>query len=505
MIHARLATQARAIAVPAAFTAMIPLAAQLFREVRPDFFRVLSGPLARLYVDALDALEREASRRSQGLDRAEAVALVEQVVELHQDALAASDELVPADNSSRERARTVLETLRACGWVQEEERTDWQKLIYFNSNGAILLQALRRIAFPEADVFSDKLVNVCATLSRAGEINLDALQEEPWAQIETCASNLESGLAELRSMQNSIERHTRQQLAASSLKENLELLFDRFSERIGRTCYAQLVHARLPTRLSEAGKALESLGAHADLLTKMQSEVMRREPALSHEAAMAKVRLRLNELEEMLLQIEPVADMIDKRTAEFARRSQARFRYLQETTSENRARIQAFFETLNRHFAGRRVAEIDALQIELPPLAIHEAQVPGGLESLYTPRLRRAAGEIEPLDDEDPRHADRALAQLESNLRDSLTVNRANHFIANLPGPKGAAIPSDQLLREHVHNDEDIADLIACLLHARSGDARFEVSVPRRESEADQGEFDAKLQYKIERFTLIKK
>lgn len=484
---------------------MISLAAQLFREVRPDFFRVLSGPLARLYVDSLDALEREASHRSQGLDRAEAIALIEQVAELHEDTVAASDELAAPENSNRERARTVLETLRACGWVQEEERSDWQKLIFFDSNGAILLHALRSIAFPEAAVFSDKLVNVCATLSKAGEINLDALQEEPWAQIETCASNLESGLAELRSMQKSIERHTRQQLAAGSLKENLELLFDHFSERIGRTCYAQLVHARLPTKLSEARKALESLGAHADLLTKMQSEVMRREPALSHEAAMAKVRLRLNELEEMVQQIEPVADMIDKRTAEFARRSQARFRYLQETTSENRARVQTFFETLNRHFAGRRVAEIDALPIEFPALAIHEAHILGGLESLYTPRLRRAAGEIEPLEDEDPLHADRAMAQLESNLRDSLTVNRANQFIAALPGTKGSTISSEQLLQEHVHNDEDVADLIACLLHARSGDARFEIRVPRREQEADHGEFDAKLQYKIERFTLIKK
>ena len=44
---------------------MTTLAAQLFREVRPDFFRVLAGPLARLYVDSLDALEREASQRSQ--------------------------------------------------------------------------------------------------------------------------------------------------------------------------------------------------------------------------------------------------------------------------------------------------------------------------------------------------------------------------------------------------------------------------------------------------------
>jgi hypothetical protein len=484
---------------------MSALAAQLFREVRPDFFRVLAGPLARLYVDALDSLEREASQRNQGLDRAEALALVEQVVEQHGDLAGTDDELIAAATSNRERARAVLDTLRASGWLQEEERSDWQRLVFFDPNGSILLHALRRIAFPEAAVFSDKLVNVCATLSRGGEVNLDALQDDPWAQVETCVANLQAGLAELRGMQKSIERHTKQQLAATSLKENLALLYDQFAERIGRTCYAQLVHSRLPTKLSETQRALESLSSHADLLTKMQSEVMRREPALSAEAAMSRVRLRINELEEMLQQIEPLADTIDRRTAEFARRSQARFRYLQETTSENRARVQTLFETLNQHFSGWRVTDIDALALEFPALALHDARILGGLESLYTPRLRRAAGEIEPLEDEDPRYADRALAQLEGNLRDSLTVSRANHFIAALPGESGTTWSSDELLRQHVQNDEDVADLIACLLHAHSADARFEVQVPRVETEADTGGFDPKLQYRIERFRLVKK
>lgn len=484
---------------------MIALAAQLFREVRPDFFRVLSGPLSRLYVDTLDSLEREACQRSEGLDREEALALVEQVVEAHAETIRNEDELTIAGTSNRDRARAVLDTLRNTGWVQEEEKTDWQKVIYFDPNGMVLLQALRRIAFPDAAVFSDKLVNVCATLSRGGDLNYDALQEEPWAQVESCIGNLQAGLAELRGMQKSIERHTKQQLAASSLKENLALLYDQFAERIGRTCYAQLVHSRLPTKLGEAVRALEILASQADLLTKMQSELMRREPALSTEAAMARVRLRINELEEMLQQVEPLADMIDRRTAEFARRSQARFRYLQETTSENRARVQTFFETLNKHFAGRRVADIEALELEFPALALFDIRLMGGLESLYSPRLRRAAGEIEPLEDEDSTHADRAMAQLESNLRDSLTVSRANHFIAALPGEKGASWSSDELLRQHIHNDEDIADLIACLLHASSADARFEIRVPRSVADTDSAEFDAKLQYRVERFTVIKK
>lgn len=483
----------------------VPLATALFREVGKNFFAVLAGPLAQLYVDALDTLEREAGQRNQGIDREEALALVEQVVEQHEELTGVGDESVSQTATNRERARAVLDTVRAAGWLREEARTDWQRFVFFDANGTDLLHALRKIAFPEAAFFSDKLVNVCVTLARGGELNLDALQDDPWAQLETCATNLQVGLTELRRMQKSIERHTRQQLAATTLRENLELFLDQFAERIGRTCYAQLVHARLPSRLADARRALESLSAHADLTSKMQSEVMRREPALSAEAAMARVRLRVNGLEEMLHQVEPLADAIDRRTAEFARRSQGRFRYLQETTSENRARVQAFFETLNRHFAGQRVADVDALGLELPALRLHDARLFGGLESLYTPRLRRAAGEIEPLEDADPLQADRALAQLGNNMRDSLTTSRANRFVAALPGECGATWSSADLLREHVHNDEDVASLIACLLHARSTDARFEVRVPRRDTESDAGDFDVKFQYRVERFTLVKK
>lgn len=482
---------------------MPPLAQPLFREVRPDFFRVLGGPLSPLYVDALDALESESAQRPQGIDRTEALAIVQDVIGQHAD-LDDSPEL-PASAPAPDRARTVLETLRTAGWVHEEQRTNWQRLIHFEPNGTLLLHALRRIAFPEAAVFSDKLVNVCTTLSRGGEVNLDALTENPWAQIEACVASLNAGLAELHGMQKGIERHTRQQLTTTSLRENLAVLFDQFAERIGRTCYAQLVHARLPTRLSETRRALDALASHMDLLSRMQSEVMRREPNLPPDAAMARVRLRLNDLGEMLTQIEPLADAIDRRTAEFARRSRARFKYLQETTSENRARVQAFFETLNSRFNGHRVQDLDTPESVFPTLRLHEIRLFGGLESLYMPRLRRAPGEIEPLDETDPGHADRVLAQLEGNLRESLTVNRANRFIERLPGDPGHAWSSTDLLRDHIHNDEDIADLIACLLHARSSDARFSVSRPESESPDSQPLFDHKLQYRIERFDLVKR
>jgi len=269
---------------------MPTLATQLFREVRPDFFGVLTRPAARLYVDALDALEFEAGQRNQGLERQEALALIERAVEQHGDLNTADDPVTQAA-TVHDKARIVLDTLRKTGWLLEEERTDWQRLVFFDPNGMVLLQALRKIAFPEAAVFSDKLVNVCFTLT-----NHDALAEQPWAQIESCVASLQAGLVELRGMQKSIEHHTKQQLAAATLKENLAVLFDQFAERIGRTCYAQLVQARLPSKLAEARRAIEDLETNPDLLTKMQTEVMRRDPAVSPEGAMAHVRLRLDEL-----------------------------------------------------------------------------------------------------------------------------------------------------------------------------------------------------------------
>lgn len=129
---------------------MASLSHQLFRVIRPDFFRVLSGPLARLYVDVLDSLEVEASQRSQGLDRAEVLAIMEQVIEQNQDWPDSGEEAMPAALTSRDRARAVYDTLRNAGWLQEEERSDWQRVVMFDSNGTLLLQAIRRMVSPEA-------------------------------------------------------------------------------------------------------------------------------------------------------------------------------------------------------------------------------------------------------------------------------------------------------------------------------------------------------------------
>ena len=300
------------------------------------------------------------------------------------------------------------------------------------------MQALRQLAFPEAAVFSDKLVSVCTTLARCDPAN-DPLREEPWQHVESCVASLQEGIGELRGMQTAIERHTRQQLAAATLKENLAVLFDQFAEHIGHACYAELVHARLPLRLAEARRRVEELEFDAELLGKMQAEVLRREPALAPETAMSRVRLRLEELADLLQSVVPVADAVDRRTAEFTRRSLARFRYLQETTSENRARVQEFFEALNRHFAGRGSRNSTTRGSNSRSFAFTTR----GCSLAWNRSIRRGcAAPRERSSRSTTRRAgsqqDDAMRRLHAAMRDSLTVARANRFVEQiLPGRPG--------------------------------------------------------------------
>jgi hypothetical protein len=475
------------------------LSSALFEEVRPELFRILCGSAARLYVDALDSLERATAEQIRGLDRDDALAIVEQAVEAHSDV--PLDEGGSATLSTRERARYALEVLFQAGWLEEEQRADWQRLVHFNPSGIALMRVLREIAFPAASVFSDKLVSVCTTLARRDPVN-DPLLTEPWQHIESCITSLQAGIVELRGMQKAIDRHTRQQLVAGTLKENLAVLFDQFAERIGHACYSELVRARLPLRLAEARMRVEEIHRDAGILSKMQAELMRREPALKPDTAMSRAQLRLEELGILLEGVVPVAEAVDQRTAEFTRRSLARFRYLQETTSQNRARVQEFIESLNRLFVGQRLSSIDDESIEFPQLRIHDTRLLAGLDSLYTPRLRRAASEIEPIDDESSDlQQQNAMLQLQAAIRNSLTVARANRFVEQILPQQNSSILSKDI---PLDDDEDLADVIACLLNAGTKDARYRIELARH-STVSKDEFDAKVTHLIERFELRRK
>ena len=69
-----------------------------------------------------------------------------------------------------------------------------------------------------------------------------------------------------------------------------------------------------------ATSRIQQILSGTDLLHKLQAEVMRRDGSEAA-TAMARVRNHLQELEDKLDFVQPLADEIDRRTAEFTRRS----------------------------------------------------------------------------------------------------------------------------------------------------------------------------------------
>ncbi len=190
---------------------MNSFADQLFREVNPGFFRVLAGGSAAVYLDVLDALERESSERHEGMSREEALAIVSEVLTQHPAFAPEEGEIEGAVREQftglplREKARRVLDHLAKpeIGWVLDEQLPNWERVVRFDAHGVTLLEALRKIARPDAVVFTDKLQGVCAALANQG-----AFAESPLVHLDNCLTLARGGLGELRGIEKSLKRLT---------------------------------------------------------------------------------------------------------------------------------------------------------------------------------------------------------------------------------------------------------------------------------------------------------
>lgn len=478
------------------------LSTSIYREVRDAaFFRVLGSQNAPTYIDVLDVLDRECAEQPDGLERNEAIDLIADVLTRHPDFQVDEDlaegELI-AVLPPREAARRVLDHLTKCRWLEEPARRDWKRRVYFDAHGGTLIAALRQIAHPDSAVFTDKLTAVCAMLGNEAE-----LIERPLQTVEAALDNTRKGLNELRTMQKSVQRLTRRQLEEDTLRGNLALVFDDYAEQVAHGAYAELIRARLPVRLPDAvrrigGRLLDDSTAMAD----MQTELLRREPNLSAEAARARVRQRLEDLAHLLESVLPMADEIDRRTADFTRRSLARFRYLQDVTGERRTEIRDFFIRVNQLLSGKRITAANELP-DLPALRLPETRLPAGIDSLYARQTRRSIGEQQALDDEvSDEDRDSALRDMERALKETLSVRRANEFVKTLPGGKGARIPSSELPAE---SEAVLTELIALLLHSESGEAIYRIETTRTDDVRDEPELDSLPGARVERFSIIKK
>lgn len=446
------------------------LSDRIFSDTPTRFFAILSGRYRRHYVEVLDAVESvQRGREDAGVTRAEMLDIITRILE--------EVEVDSAQDEGDEVKLTPPEMLRSLisvGWLEEPRRNDYQRVYYLDSRAEMLLESLRRMAYPERVSFTDKLHMACTRL-----IDPAAFVDHPLADLEGCIENLRYGLQEIRLLQQGLARLTQRQLGADTLKQNLSVLYDDFAENIGQRCYKQLVAMKLPLRLPAVREAIAAMEESAPVIARMEAELLARRADLDAGAAAQSVRASLVELSELVESIEPQAEAVDRRAADFARRSFARFRYLQEVSGGRRNEVREVFELINEQCRDRKMADLPA-ELELFDLNLPSISLIAGRESLYLPRESREKTQQTPLEDYlVEMDGDFAVDEMSDTINSALTVIRANRYYASLPvsddGLTSADLPTD--------DEEWLLDVAGLLLHTDVSDRDFHIHSPREKNE----------------------
>ena len=451
------------------------LSQQIFRDTPSRFFAVLTWRYGRLYIDALDKIESiQRHRHGVGLTRSELIQVCDDIIVNGIEDIELPEEL--EEDQSRITAPEMLRQMLQSEWLEEPKRSDYQRVYYLDSRAELLLECLRRMAYPEQVNFTDKLHLVCSRI-----MDKDAFDKHPLADLEACTDNLRYGLQELRSMQQGMARLTQRQLRSDSIKENLAVLYDDFSENIGQRAYKSLIALDIPVRIPQAREQLNQIHSNHTIIAKMELELQKRRPELTDKEVATQVQIALSNTSNMLDSVEPQAEAVDRRAADFARRSFARFRYLQEVSSGRRSEVRELFEKVNERYADCKLSALPE-ELELPNLKIPAVSLLAGIDSLFKPRATRAKGEQVPLndfyDDDDSFYA---LEEMSNNINSSLTTIRANRFFrdlnVNTNGLASKDIPTDI--------DQWILNTVGLLLHSDTLESEYQINTPRDETTHD--------------------
>jgi len=474
---------------------MSSLASNLFAELSPKFFGLLSSSNVRIYIDVLDLIERELPARGDSLERGEVLELIDQV--LNAGAVYQADHEESSHEEEVHPASQILRRLLAAKWLEEEKHSDYRRTIFVEPSAQALLEAFRQIVSQNIASFTGKLRLVCDRLA--------TLQYEHsrtdliWEELKDCLLQVRSGLRELRLIRKQVEKYAQRQLKTVTISEALNIIYDEFSQLITQQCYRELIHARLPERLREALQGLSALEQDEPALQKLRDDCLRTES--DPVRAMAEVIRTVEELSLSLGDVEPTADRVDSSTADFARRSRSRIRYIQDVGSARRQQIKVIFDYVREKLGSFRLSDLEG-SLELPPLLLSDVGLVG-ISSLARGRRHLQEGQrvpvAPPLTDED---RETSLREMEKNVRSALRLDRANKFVDRLGLKSGEKMQSGDM---PISTEDDVLDSISCLVFASSGGANYRLQTKREETPSVPTPVDLKAGFNIERFEVERK
>jgi hypothetical protein len=475
---------------------MNSLGTSLFSDLTPNFFGVLTGPNARVYLDVLDAIEQGMPSRGDAMERAEVLEIIDRVLAFGAVLQDEMDE-ESADAEADQPSGQVLRRLVAAGWIEEEKRSDYRRILFLEPAAQTMLEALRAIVSQTIASFTGKLRLVCDRLSalRFPHSRMELI----WEELKSCLAQVRSGLRELRTIRKQVERYAQRQLKTATIAEALDLIYNEFSTLITQQCYRELIHARLPERLREAMEGLTELEQDDVALQRLHEDFLRTNPGIAE--AMPEILRTIEELSLALGDVEPTADRVDTSAADFARRSRSRIRYIQDVGSSRRQQVKTIFDYVRERLAEVRFTDLED-RLTLPQVRLADAGLIGENSLAKSRRPADATGRRPvalPVSDQE---REDSLREMEKNMRNALRLDRANRFVDRLDLNPGESMASNEMI---IRGDDDILDVISCLVFAPAGGANYRLRTLREMRPGQPVIMDLKSDFEIERFEVEKK
>lgn len=439
------------------------LGAKLTPILSGGFFRPLTRPTAAVYIDCADRLGEAADEGGQ-IGHSDARQLIREVLANHPEVQLEEDEGGQLRDLNQ-RAAQFFNKLLEAHWLEPRRLSLDEHFVLITPQLRRLLRLLREIAEDrpaELKDFAATLRSLCSDLLRAGALDPNRLGPEEMRQ--TVKDLLErAGRADdqMHAVEGLILRQETAQRMSRSPQETLQRFLVEFHAGEHMVCYDALQEAGLLPRLTQARSVVQE--ALYDPFTKQRlAEGLAKHLQLDSPAAYAEAEKWLVRLERQLAAIPIKQRLIDGRMSDFARLSDARYRYQTEMRGRRPEQVKSYLDEAARIHAGKSFADL-ASQAGMRLLS-PTVEVFFGRDSLSPARRPRVPIDLHLQTPPDSADAQAAKDEIRRRNLNILTPQRAAGFIEKHLPAKGDRISTEEL---HVQTEDDLLDLLAVLAFER--------------------------------------
>lgn len=427
------------------------------------FFRPLARPTAAIYVDCADRLAEVADEGGQ-IAHGEARQIIREVLTNHPEIQLDEDEGGQLRDVTQ-RAAQFFNKLIESHWLEPRRVSLDEHFVLITPQLRRLLRLLREIAEDrpaELRDFAATLRSLCRDLLREGALDPNRVGPEEMRQtVKDLLERVGRADDQMHAVESLILQQETAQRTSASPQETLQRFLVEFHVGEHMVCYDALQEAGLLPRLNRARSVVQE--ALYDPFTKQRlAEGLAKHLQLEPSRAYAEAENWLVRLEKQLAAIPVKQRLIDGRMSDFARLSDARYRYQTEMRGRRPEQVKAYLDQAAALHAGQSFSDL-ANQPGMTLLS-PTIEVFFGADSLSRGRRQRVPVDLTLQAPPPDTGAEAAKDEIRRRNLDILNPQRAARFVEKHLTAKGARVSSEEL---HIMTEDDLLDLLAALAFDR--------------------------------------